>query len=182
MLDHRHDREEGHQQRGEGQGVLEGPADLMFVSDAVEAGDQHDDQQADQADLGHMQPQADDQDQGSKPLYPQRDALGLGACGIVLGGIGSQYLAHCFRHQRAVAEQAQLLQQHAGQQAGTQHRYRHGRHLEEEVSEVPAHLVADQQVLRLAHQRAHATQGGTHCAVHQQAAQERAELVQVVTV
>ncbi len=42
--------------------------------------------------------------------------------------------------------------------------------------------MADQQVLRLAHQRAHAAQGGTHRAMHQQAAQEGAELVEVFTV
>ncbi|MNE26204.1 hypothetical protein D3C80_1195600 [compost metagenome] len=47
---------------------------------------------------------------------------------------------------------------------------------------MPTHLVADQQVLWLAHQGAHATQGGTHCAVHQQATQEVAELVEVFAV
>ncbi|MNP39111.1 hypothetical protein D3C76_1326690 [compost metagenome] len=42
--------------------------------------------------------------------------------------------------------------------------------------------MADQQVLRLAHQRANAAQGGTHSAMHQQATQEGAELVEVFPV
>ncbi|MND75361.1 hypothetical protein D3C80_669750 [compost metagenome] len=104
------------------------------------------------------------------------------ALGVVFGGIGGQHLAHVVRQQGAIAEPAQFLQQYAGHQAGGQHRQRHRRNLEEELGEVPAHLVADQQVLRFTHQGAHTAQGRTDGAMHQQAAQKGAELLQVVTV
>ncbi len=51
--------------------------------------------------------------------------------------------------------------------------------LQEEFGEVPAHFMADQQVLRFAHQRTHTAQRCAHGAVHQQAAQKGAELLEV---
>ncbi|MNZ58354.1 hypothetical protein D3C78_763600 [compost metagenome] len=113
-------------------------------------------------------------------MYQQRSTLLRSTLGIVFSGIGGQHLAHVVRQQGAVAEPAQLLQHHTGHQAGGQHRQGHRGNLEEEVAEVPAHLVANQQVLRLAHQGADATQRGADSAMHQQAAQEGAKLLQVV--
>ncbi|MND75362.1 hypothetical protein D3C80_669760 [compost metagenome] len=68
-MDHRDHGEKHHQQRGERHGVLEGTAQAVLVGDAGEGGDQHDHQQADQADFGHMQAQADDQDQRRQALH-----------------------------------------------------------------------------------------------------------------
>ena len=44
---------------------------------------------------------------------------------------------------------------------------------------MPTHFMADQQVLRFTHQRAHATQRRTDGTVHQQAAQKRTKLVEI---
>ena len=52
----------------------------------------------------------------------KRRTLGLGAMGIVLTGVLGQHLTHGSREQGAITEPAQLLQQHAGGQAGDQYR------------------------------------------------------------
>ena len=121
-MDHRDHGEEHHQQRGERQSVLKGAADLVLIGDAGKRGDQHDHQQADQPHFGDVEGQAEDQHQCCQALHQQRRTLGLGAMGIVLTGVLGQHLTHGSREQGAVTEPAQLLQQHAGGQAGDQYR------------------------------------------------------------
>ena len=91
LVDHRHDGKEHDQQRGERQGFLEGFADLVFINDAVERGNQDDHHQTDKADFSQVQCQANDQQHGSDGLNQQggllrRPALGLlgqeGACRV----------------------------------------------------------------------------------------------------
>ncbi len=154
----------------------------MLIGNPGEAGDQHDDQQADQAHFGDVQAKADNQDQGGQALNQQCGALLGGPGSIVFGGVGGEHAAHVVRQQGAIAKPAQFLQQHAGHQAGGQYGQGHRCDLEEEVGKVPAHFMTDQQVLRLTHQGADTAQCRTDCAVHQQAAQKGAELLQVFMV
>ena len=53
------------------------------------------------------------------------------------------------------------------------------RHLEEELEELPAHDLGDQKVLRLTHERRYAAERRADRAVHHDAAQERAELLEI---
>ena len=55
------------------------------------------------------------------------------------------------------------------------------RHAQEELEEIPSHNIGNQEILRLTDQGRYTTQRGTHSTVHHQAAQERAELFQVLT-
>ncbi|MNM76754.1 hypothetical protein D3C81_885860 [compost metagenome] len=105
--------------------------------------------------------------------------MARGALGIVFGGVVGQHRTDVIRQQRAVSEPAQLFQQDAGYQPGNQYRQGYRRNPGEELSEVPAHFMADQQVLRFTDQRTDTAQRGAHGAVHQQAAQEGAELFQI---
>ena len=91
-----------------------------------------------------------------------------------------QYLAHAGGQERAVSELSGDLEQRAGGQAAYQHRHGHRRHEQEERDEIPLRHRGDQQVLGFSHQRADTTQCGTHGAVHEQAAQECPEPVEVV--
>ncbi|MNQ78733.1 hypothetical protein D3C85_936540 [compost metagenome] len=151
----------------------------MFVSNAGERCDQYNHHQTDQAHFGNVECQCDDQNQRSHALYDERGTLTRSTLGIVFVSVVGQHGAYVVRQQRAVTEPAHLFQNDAGHQACHQHWQGHRSDLQKELREVPAHLMADQQVLRFAHQRANATQCGADCAVHQQAAQESAELIQV---
>ena len=179
IVDHRHHGEKHHQQRRERHGVLERGAQAVLVGDAGERGDQHDHHQPDQAHFRHVKGQPGNQDQRGHALHDQRCTLARGAFGIVLGGVIGQHGAYVVRQQGAVAKPAQFFQQDAGDQACDQHRQGNRGDLQEEFGEVPAHFMADQQVLRFADQRTHATQRRTHGTVHQQAAQKCAELLEV---
>ena len=78
-----------------------------------------------------------------------------------------------------VPEPARAFQGGGGQEPYHQHRDRHRRHPHEELAESPADGLADQQVLRLAHQRREPSERRPDQRVHDQAAQERTEPVEV---
>ncbi len=126
-----------------------------------------------------MQGQPDDQYQRRQGLHQQRGLLLRSAFAAFAGGVLGEHLAHRRRQLGAIAEAAALLQQHAGQQAGRQYRHGYRRDLAEELDEMPAGLVADQQVLRLSHQGADAAQRGADRRVHEQAAEEGAEFLEM---
>ncbi len=182
IMNDRHHGKKHHQQRGKRHGVLECAAQAMLVGDAGKRSDQHNHHQTDQADFSQVKRQATNQNQRRRPLHQQRRRLTGRAFGVVLGSVVSQHSADVVRQQRAVSEPAQLLQQHASNQTRHQYRQRHRGNFLEELAEMPAHLMADQQVLRLTDQGADATERRADRAVHQQAAQESAELIQVLMV
>ncbi|MNF97467.1 hypothetical protein D3C84_802960 [compost metagenome] len=151
----------------------------MFVGDAGEGSNQDNHHQTDQAHFREVKRQAGNQNQRRQTLHNQRGALACGAFGVVFGRVVAQHAAYVVRQQCAIAEPAKLLQQDARHQACHQHRQGNRCDLGKELREVPAHFMADQQVLGFAHQSTHAAQRGTYGAMHQQAAQERPELFKV---
>ena len=64
-------------------------------------------------------------------------------------------------------------------EADDEHRHRHRRHPHEELDELPAGVLRDQQVLRLAHLRHDAAERRADCRVHHQSAQERAKCIEI---
>ena len=113
-MDHRNHREKHHQQRGKRQGFLEGLANLMLVGNAGKGGNQDDDQQANQADLGEMESEAHHQDRGGKGLYPESRLISLGPLGPLVLRKFFQHLTHRLGQTPAVAKPTQLLQGPAG--------------------------------------------------------------------
>ena len=75
VVDHADDGEEHHEQGGERQRLFESMAQPVFLDNARESRRQHDDGQADQAHLGPVQGQGDDQEQRDQRLHHQRCLL-----------------------------------------------------------------------------------------------------------
>ena len=75
VVDDRDDREERHQQRGERQRLLERVPDRALVDHAVEGGREHDDAEADEPDLGHVEGEAGDEQQRGDALHDQLGGL-----------------------------------------------------------------------------------------------------------
>ena len=182
VVDDRDDREEYDEQCGKRQRLFEGVADTMLFRDAVERRGEHDDEQADDARLREMQAQGEDQHDRHDRLHDDRHALGVRALLRHLRIVLLENLANLGAERRAVAEQLELFEQRAGNQADHQYRHRDVRHPHEEFDELPVHYLRDEQVLRLADQRRHAAERRAHGAVHHEAAKERAELVKVLAV
>ncbi len=179
VVQHCDDCEKHHEQRRERQRGLEGLAQPLLFGDAGQRGGQHDHQQADDADLGDVQAQRDDQDDRGQRLRDQRRDFARRALATLLAIVLGEHLPHVGRQARAVAEPAQLFDEHARHQPYRQHGQRHRRHPCEKFDERPVRVLRDQQVLRLAHLRHDAAERSTDCGVHHQPAQERAKCIEI---
>ena len=178
-LDHANDGEEHHQEGGKRQRLLECLAKLVFLDHTIERSGQDDDAEPDDAGRREMGAERDHQQQGYDRLHDQFGHITLGTLLGFLAIEVFQHFPHALRQLRAVAEPLQLLEQRAGDQPDHQHRHRHRRDAQEELDELPACLLREQQVLRLTHEGGHATQCGAHRTVHHEAAQEAAKLLEV---
>jgi hypothetical protein len=69
VVNHRNDGKKDDEQCREGQGLLEGVAELVLLDDAVEGREQHDDHQADQTHRRPVHGQAHNQDNSHQGLY-----------------------------------------------------------------------------------------------------------------
>ena len=154
------------EQGRERQRFAEGFTEAMFLDDAGERGHEHDHQQTDEADLRNMEAERQNQDQHRERLYPEIPALRGGAARRLLARPGDELLADALGQRGAITKPSKLLQQRAHRQPDGEHRHRHRCHLEEELDEIPAGPFADEEILRLADQRTHATQRRSHGRVH----------------
>ncbi len=180
LVDHPNDGEEHHQQRGKRQCLFKGMTNTVLVSHTVECRLQHNNGQTNQAHRRQMQRQTSHQKYRHNTLHYQLRFFGATTLGILIIGIVFEYAAHRIRQFRAVIEEARHFQHDAGEPSHQQYRHTHRCHHDEEVRKLPAHFLGDQQILRLADQSADTPQGGPYGAVHQQAAQKRAELLQIM--
>jgi hypothetical protein len=149
------------------------------VNDARHRRGQHDNGQADQADLGPVEGQGHDQKHRNNGLHDQRRALRGCSLAILDPVVFLQNMACGLRHFGAVGKDLEPLHGQAGQHSDGKHGHADGRDTHEEFDELPSCHLADQQVLGLAHQRADAAQRGAHGPMHHQVAQEGAELFEV---
>ena len=181
-MDHGDDGKKHHQQGGERQGLFEGMPQLVFFHDAVKRREQHDHHQPDQADRRPVHGQAEHQQQRGQRLHdePGRAARVAALVRALLKILQNE--THVGGQRGAVAEFAAELQHRASQQTAGQNRHRYRGHDAHETQEVPFRHRGDQQILRFAHQRAHAAQRRADGAVHQQRTQKSAELFQIVAV
>ena len=180
MLDDCDDRKKHDQQCRERQRLLERVPDTMFFSNTVKRRRKNNDHQANNTRLGQAESQRDHQQACNHSLHNNRHLLRL--CSI-LGGLTIvifQNLTHFRRQFRAIAEDAEKFHGHTGNESDNQYRYRNVHHVDEELSEVPAHDLGDQQVLRLTDQRHHSTKRRTDRTVHHQVAQEGAKLFEIL--
>ena len=129
-----------------------------------------------------MEGQAQHQEHGNGCLNPEVENLLLGQLRRLFIVKLLEDGTHALGQLRAVACNAELLDQDGRQQADKQHGHGHRGHTDEELGEVPLHDVANQQVLRLAHDSADTAQGGAHGCMHHDVAQERTELLQICAV
>ena len=176
---HRHHSEKNHQERREGKGFLERLSQPMLLDHTVECGLNDNDHQTHESHLSPLK---------CKGSYEQycRDGLNhqprhLALC-PVLGLVGIeilQDLSHHLGQPRAIPELFHGFEQHAGDQSHREHGHRDGCHPDEELLEAPAGNVGDQKVLRFPYRGAHSAKGGAHRPVHQQAAQECPELIEI---
>ena len=67
-MNHRDDREEHHQQRSEGQGLLKSVPNLVLIGNPVECGQQYDHKQTNQANCRQMKRQRKHQNDGCDGL------------------------------------------------------------------------------------------------------------------
>ena len=114
---------------------------------------------------------------GQQPQLLLTAALGAAAVVKVL-----QHLPYRGRQRFAVAKQAILFDQQAGQQPTHHHRHGDGRHADKELAKMPARRFGDNQILRFANHGHDSAEGGPDAGVHHQAAQKAAELLQHLAV
>ena len=109
VVDYRDDSEEYDQQRGEGEWLFECFADLVFFGDAVKAGNQNDNGQADQAHFCQVKSQCQDQEGRYCKLNIEGQLVAFSTLGI-LGHIELlQDAEDVVRDQRTVTEQLVTL-------------------------------------------------------------------------
>ena len=181
VVNHGDDCEEHDEQRGKRQGLFEGVADAVLLGNAIEGCRQHDNQQAYDTGLGQVKAQRQDQDECNNTLHRNHHFLLARPLRAHVVIELLEHQAHFRRELRAIAEDFGHLEHGAGQQSDNQHRHRDMRHLHEEFGELPVHDLSDEQVLRFTNERGHATECRTHGTVHHQAAQERAEAFEILT-
>src|SRR5690606_30908964 len=99
---------------GKGQGFSKGFANLVFVGNTVHGGNQNNHQQADQADLGNMKRQPENQNNGGQHLNNQSHLLWFVAAGFFSIGKFFQYRQYRLRQFGAITKPAQFFQQYAG--------------------------------------------------------------------
>lgn len=122
VVDDRHHGEEDHQQGGEGQGLLEGPADAVLLRDAGEGRQEDDDHQAEQP---HFR-RAGCSTTSRTPTTPEislAPALGRHLQAGALGLPGQDRPGR-LGQRMAIAEQAEPLQGQTGQEPRQDQRVR----------------------------------------------------------
>ena len=179
FMNHGHDCKEHDQKRGEWQRRLECMAETMLFDDPGKGRCQDDDHQPDQTHLGDVERQGDHQPDRHQGLHDEDLPILHRGPGCQFLVIVDQHRPDRIRQRCAIAKPFQFLQRPAGQQARNKNRQRDRHRLEKELDKVPAGLVCNQQILRLAHLRRYPSQSRSHGGVHHERTQKGPELLEI---